>query len=155
MRRSPRRNFAQDKLRMYRIDKRHPKRASIQVSEDLGDRKRITELTTPRFERTEIEIPKKKGGEWQAIFDRNRLKIARFLPTGQIFMYVRNGEIAHYIGELEAPDLYMLGFKSLEAIDAFTTVINKRCRGRTYRRYLLRASRNFYKHDYPQTRSTD
>lgn len=81
------RNYAQDKLRMYRRDKRHPKRASIQVTEDLGNKKRITELTTPFFERKEIEIPKKPNGQWETIFDRNGLKIAKSARDGRVYMY--------------------------------------------------------------------
>jgi hypothetical protein len=148
------RNYAQSKLKMYRIDKRHPKRASIQVTEDLGNKTRITELTTPFFEKKQIEIPKKESGEWETIFDRNGLKITKSASTDRIFMYMRNGKIAEYIGELEEIDLIALAFKILEVIHGFRKEVFYSS-GRRYHRLVLslRVFKKILRQNLPQIRA--
>jgi hypothetical protein len=129
------RNITQRKLKPYRIDKRHPRRAKITIEQDLGDRKLIDILTTPRFQTTdERTIPKHQTGEWQTIYRANGIKILKSKRTDRTYVFTEQGE---YIAQLDDIDQAKLAIRLLESLDAFRYEVNKKIGNRTYTEAIL------------------
>lgn len=135
-----RRTSYQRKLKGFRIDKRIPRRFSVQTEEDLGQRKVIDRWTTPRIEHEHRDYPKEENGAWKIVINRNGFKVKKSLTEDRYYWYFND----QYQGELSSPDMYQISLAFLQVLDAVTTVVYRKVRGRRYERYMLRSSRNFY-----------
>ena len=130
----------QRKLKGFRIDKRIPRRFSVQTEEDLGQRKVIDKWTTPRVEHEHRDYPKEESGSWKIIVNTNGFKVKKSLTEDRYYIYLKD----EYQGELSSPDMFKIAFAFLKSLDAVTLVLNRKVKGKRYERWMLRASRNFY-----------
>jgi hypothetical protein len=131
------RNCSTTSLKSQRIDKRYPKRVTTTIQQDLGNKYKITQISSPYVETSEQIIDKKASGKWQTIYDRNGLYIRRSLASGDVYVWKKIGKATDYIGKLENVDLWYLGIACLRAVEAFTEIVQKTVKGIQYMRYVL------------------
>lgn len=128
------RPYSEKAYRKFRADKRHPKRTTLEVTEDLGDKQRKFKASFPYGTRlNEHIIPKEESGQWRTVLRKGDLKVKEQIEKHKFYLYVKDD----YIDELEFNDLYQIGKKFLDASCGFNESIWKRYKGRLYKRYTL------------------
>jgi hypothetical protein len=131
------RNYSATSLKSQRIDKRFPKRVQTTIQQDLGNKYKITQITSPQVETSEQIIGKKPSGKWLTIYDRNGLYIRKSLVSGDVYVWKRMGKVTEYIGKLEQVDLWNLMIACGRHLQAFTEVLNRVVKGKRYVHYRL------------------
>jgi hypothetical protein len=114
----------------------------VQTEEDLGSRKVIDKWTLPRVEHEHRDYAKEENGNWASVVSVNGFKVKKALREDRYFMYLKD----EYQGELSSPDLFKIAFAFLKSLNEITLVVNKRVRGKTYQRWMLRTNKNVYRH---------
>jgi len=128
--------YREHQERLWRHDKRRPRRTRIEIIQDLGRSTEKQIITFPSHVTVdEKEIPKQKTGLWTSVW-KHGIKIIKSLETGRFFMYDQHDQ---YLGELESFDVYHLAIRLLESMDAITKTVDRRIKtGRTMR-YVIRS----------------
>jgi hypothetical protein len=130
--------YREQQERLWRHDKRRPRRTRIEIIQDLGRSIQKDVLTFPSYVTLEQkDIPKQRSGKWQVIWN-HAIKIVKSTETGRFFVFDRHEE---YLGELEGTDMYHLAVKLLNAIDAFRIHLQMPYKGKRYIRYVLKGER--------------
>jgi hypothetical protein len=133
--------YREHQERLWRHDKRRPRRTRIEIIQDLGRSIEKDVLTFPSYTTVEQkEIPKERSGLWQVIW-KHGFKIVKSLETDRLFVYDLRGE---FICELELLSAYRLGVKLLNALGAFHETINRQIGDKKYTKYVLRSERSIY-----------
>jgi hypothetical protein len=137
MRKGERRNYSATSLKTQRIDKRFTKRFQQTTIDDLGDKYKITQRSSPHVETSEQIVDKKASAKWLTLYDRNGLYIRKSLVSGDVYAWKRIGKVTEYIGKLEQVDLWNLMIACGKHLQAFTEVLNRVVKGKRYVHYRL------------------
>jgi hypothetical protein len=128
--------YREHQERLWRHDKRRPRRTRIEIIQDLGRSIEKDVLTFPSHVTLEQkEIPKERSGKWQVIW-RHGFKIVKSLETGRLFVFDLHED---YICELELSSAFHLGVKLLDSVGAFREEVNKCVKGKVYKKYVLKS----------------
>lgn len=128
------RPYSEKEYRKFRTDKRRPRRATLEFSEDLGNKQRKFKASFPRGTTlNEKIIPKEESGRWKIRLHIGDFKVKEATDTHRFFFFVKD----EYVNELEFHDLYNIGKKFLDMSCGFNESIWKRYKGRLYKRYTL------------------
>jgi hypothetical protein len=134
--------YREHQERLWRHDKRRPRRTRIEIIQDLGRSIEKDVLTFPSYVTVEQkEIPKQKSGLWQVIWNHG-FKIVKSLQTDRLFVYDQHGD---FICELDLLDAFHLGFRLFEGIGAFREEVHRRTKGKVWKSYVLRSYQHFKK----------
>jgi hypothetical protein len=127
--------YREHQERLWRHDKRRPRRTRIEIIQDFGRSIQKDVLTFPSYVSVEQkDIPKERTGLWLAIW-KHGIKIIKSLETGRFFVYDQHGD---YLCELEPSDVYSLAVKLLKHIGAFSEEIHRNRRGQRWTIHVLR-----------------
>ena len=137
MRKGERRPYSETELTKYRSDKRLPKRTTVRVEEDLGNKRRVRKWTTPKPKYDEQQIPKTASGAWDEIYKRNGLWIRRSKTSERVFTWAYIDGDYEYVGELETVDMWAL-LKALGlSLHAFREELHMQQNCKRYTKYVL------------------
>jgi len=137
--------YTEHQERLWRHDKRRPRRTRVEITQDFGRSIEKQIITFPSYVTVDAKgIPKGRTGEWNAIW-RHGIKIVKSAKTGRTFLFDMHGQ---YLGELEPFDVYHLAVRLLESMDAVTKYVDRRIRtGRTIR-YMIKSYRKAVKENH-------
>jgi hypothetical protein len=121
--------YREHQERLWRHDKRRPRRTRIEIIQDLGRSIEKDILTFPSYVTLEQkEIPKQSTGLWEKVWN-HVIKIVVSKQSGRFYVYDLHGE---FLGELSENDLYDMSVRCLGAVRAFREEIHKSRKGNVW-----------------------
>jgi len=122
------------KLKAYRIDKKNPKDTTVTIEQDLGDKKEVTTLKAHSFEEETRIIPKKKGEDFDIVWQYGAYKIKRCISTGKYYAYIGYYPNDKFDQEVHLGSMYDMADVIFSDIGAITKTLAKDGRGHPFMR---------------------
>jgi len=134
------RTYNVKKLREFSHSKRYPKRTTITIKTDLGNKEETETFTFPTGTLPqEKNRSKEPGGDWEIVFNRGNLKLKHAKVSGKYCFFFKD----QFIGEYSDVELYSMFRTGLESIGAFKEIIHHAGSGYRYSRFMLMELKNF------------